>query len=80
MVSFVLDRESYYADADELDNAMAEIGKELAENSNSWESWAAEADVLYLCKLYRASAMCCDKALLLNPKDPLAWNANGNAL
>jgi hypothetical protein len=35
MVSFVLDRESYYADAGELDNAMAEIGKELAENSNS---------------------------------------------
>jgi hypothetical protein len=34
MASFMLDRGSYYMDADELDKAMAVINKELAEESN----------------------------------------------
>jgi hypothetical protein len=33
-----------------------------------------------MCNLYRVPAMCYDKALLLNPKDPLAWNIKGNAI
>ena len=63
-----------------VDRALVAIEKELEKNPNSWEAWAAKADVLYSIGMYEAAVWCCDKSLALNQDNALAWITESNAL
>jgi tetratricopeptide (TPR) repeat protein len=63
-----------------LQGAEMIIERELEREPDSWEAWAAKADVLYLQDENEESLICCDKALSMNPRNALVLNTKGNAL
>ncbi len=63
-----------------LNGAMMVVDLELGKNSDSWEAWAAKADILYLQERYFESLDACNKALEINPQNALVWNTKGNVL
>jgi len=67
-------------DRSNVDISLVAIEKELEKNPDSWEAWAAKADVLYSIEMYETAVWCCNKSLALNPDDALAWITEGNAL
>jgi tetratricopeptide (TPR) repeat protein len=63
-----------------LQGAEMIIERELQREPDSWEAWAAKADVLYLQDENEESLACCEKALSINPRNALVLNTKGNAL
>ncbi|MGA9098639.1 MAG: tetratricopeptide repeat protein [Methanotrichaceae archaeon] len=63
-----------------LDGAMMVVERELERDPDSWEAWAAKADILYLQGMYGSALKCSEIALKFNPENALAWNTKGNAL
>lgn len=65
---------------DGLDGATMVVDRELDRNPESWEGWAAKADILYFQGMHRSALQCCERSIDLNPNNALAWNTRGNAL
>ena len=65
---------------DGLDGATMVVDRELDRDPESWEAWAAKADILYFQGMHRSSLQCCERSLDLNPDNALAWNTKGNVL
>lgn len=66
--------------ADGLDGAMMVVERELEKDKDSWEAWAAKADILYLRELYMESLKCCQRSIEINPDNAFVWNTKGNTL
>lgn len=66
--------------ADGLDGAMMVVERELEKDKDSWEAWAAKADILYLREMYMESLACCHRSIEINPENAFAWNTMGNTL
>ena len=63
-----------------LDGAMMIVERALERDPDSWEAWAAKADILYLQGMHRSALKCSEMALKFNSENALAWNTKGNAL
>lgn len=63
-----------------LDGARMVVEREIDRSPDSWEGWAAKADILYLQGLNKYALQCSEKALSLKPDNALAWNTKGNIL
>ncbi len=63
-----------------LDGAIMVVERELERDPESWEAWAAKADILYLQGRHKPALQCSEKSLEINPENALAWNTKGNAL
>ncbi|NPV63339.1 MAG: tetratricopeptide repeat protein [Methanotrichaceae archaeon] len=61
-----------------LDGALMVVERELENNPESWEAWAAKADILYFQGFYESALQCCKRSLGLNPDNALAYNTQGN--
>ncbi|MFB3765591.1 MAG: tetratricopeptide repeat protein [Methanotrichaceae archaeon] len=59
---------------------MAAIGKQLERDINDWGAWAAKADILCSLGMHSIAILCCDRSLMLNPDNALAWFTKGIAL
>jgi tetratricopeptide (TPR) repeat protein len=66
--------------SDGLDGAIMLVERELEKDAESWEAWAAKADILYLRERYTESMECCLRSIAINPENAFAWNTKGNAL
>lgn len=63
-----------------LEGSMIIVECELEKEPDSWEAWAAKADILYLRNDYSESLECCERSLSSNPENALTWYSKGNAL
>lgn len=52
---------------------LASVEKELEKNPDSWDAWAAKADISFSLGLYGPAIRCCDRSLALNPDNVLTW-------
>ncbi len=62
-----------------LDGAIMVVERELERDPESWEAWAAKADIMYLQGMHRSALQCSEKSLNLH-ENALALNTKGNAL
>jgi tetratricopeptide (TPR) repeat protein len=63
-----------------LEGAASLVERVLQEDPDSWEAWAAKADILYFLGQHSESLECCERSLRIEPENALAWNTKGNAL
>jgi|GEM_PF-533024 len=66
--------------SDGLGGAMMVVDQELAGDPESWEAWAAKADILYLQGDFVSAKSHSKRSIELNPDNALAWNTLGNSL
>ena len=58
---------------DSTDHMFASVERELEKNPDSWDAWAAKADISFSLGLYGLAIRCCDRSLALNPDNVLTW-------
>jgi tetratricopeptide (TPR) repeat protein len=63
-----------------VEHMLAAVCKDLENNPNNWEAWAAKADILFSIGMYGISIRCCDRSLAINPDNELTWMTKGNLL
>jgi tetratricopeptide (TPR) repeat protein len=64
----------------DLDQALSTVGRELKKNRDSWDAWAAKADLLCSMRQYECAILCCDRSLTINPDNALTLATKHTAL
>ena len=64
----------------EIDRKFAAIGKELENDLNNSDAWAAKAELLSSIGLHENALRCCERSLAINPDNAFTWAIKGNAL
>ncbi len=56
-----------------INELLAATEKELKKNPDSWEAWAAKADILCALGMYQKAIECCNRSLELNQNNALTY-------